>query len=266
MSNYLKVNELFPITNGLFTHIEYDFSMITKAELDIMFIANYGERSTSPLISRLVSGVSPTDEELIKIASILKSYYSNKWDHLKKLYLLEYDPIHNYLDELTETITGEDSGVSSKNSTVTTDMTQDDTRNNTRTDNLSETGTSTSNTTDDNNSEDSVYGFNSVDGVKSDSGTELLKSTESVNGTKTNTGTQTASLVSKNVNKGTVTQGNTSTSSDNKSQTRSSKHSGNIGNLTTQQLFKQELEVRKWNFINTVLEDIKELTTIPIYM
>ena len=48
--------------------------------------------------------------------------------------------------------------------------------------------------------------------------------------------------------------------------TKTSTHSGNIGNLTTQQLIKQEIELRRWNFIEAVLEDAKELLTIPMYL
>lgn len=266
MSDIPKVKELFPISTGVITHINYDFNVITAPELDILFIANYGERSISPLISHLVNGIIPTDDELTNIASIIKTYYFVKWERLKKLYLLEYDPIHNYLDELTETIKGTDKENVQKNSTVTTDMSQDGTVNNTRTDNLSDIQVLKVESSDKNDSEDSVYGFNSSDGVKSDSGIETVISTESTNDSRTNTGTQNNTNISKNTNSGTVQQSNIIATDDNKEQTRTSKHAGNIGNLTTQQLFNQELELRKWNFINSVLEDIKELLTLPIYM
>ena len=41
---------------------------------------------------------------------------------------------------------------------------------------------------------------------------------------------------------------------------------GNIGNITTQQMLNQEIELWKWNFINQVLEDVKQLTTLQIYI
>jgi hypothetical protein len=266
MCDFIKVNEFFIVTNGLFSHIDYDFSAMDKTQLDILFIANYGERPISPICSKLVVGISPTDSELSTIASIVKSYYLSKWNHLKELYLIEYDPIHNYLDKLTETVglTGKES--TSKNSTVNTDMTQNGTNSNTRTDNLSESNVSKVETVDANNSDESVYGFNSSNAVKSDSSTESLSSTENTNETRNNTGTQSNSGTSVNKNTGTVTQNDTITTDDNKTHTRTSEHSGNIGNLTTQQLFKQELELRQWNFINSVLEDVKELLTLPIYM
>lgn len=266
MSDFPKVNEVFTISDSLFKHIDYDFNVIEPSKLDILFISNYGERAVSPLISRSIVGVLPTTEELINIGSIIKSYYFEKWEHLKKLYLMDYDPLHNYLDELTETITGVDKEKVQKDSTLDTDMTLTINVNNTRTDNLSESNVSKSENTDKNNSDESTYGFNSSDAVKSDTGVETSNSTETFNGTKNNTGTQSNVGVTTNGNKGTVKQSNTNVTDDNKTQTRTSKHSGNIGNLTTQQLYKQELELRDWNFINSVLEDVKELLTLPIYM
>lgn len=43
-------------------------------------------------------------------------------------------------------------------------------------------------------------------------------------------------------------------------------HRGNIGNLTPQQLITQEIELWRWNFIDEVLNDIKSMITLPIYI
>lgn len=266
MNNFLKVGETLPIINGLISHIDYDFEIIESSTLDFLFITNYGLRTISPLIVQLVAGDKPTDEELTVIASIIKSYYFVKWENLKKLYLLEYDPLHNYLDKLTETITGINEEIESKNSTVTTNLTQTNDTTNTKTDNLSEVQNSTIESTSTNNAEASTFGFNSEDAVKSDSDIASLISTDTSNDSKINTGTQVNDITSTNTNGGTVEKVDTSTNDDNTTRTRISEHSGNIGNLTTQQLFKQELETRQWNFIKSVFEDIKDLITIPVYM
>lgn len=42
-------------------------------------------------------------------------------------------------------------------------------------------------------------------------------------------------------------------------------HKGNIGNLTPQQLIQQEIDLWRWNFIEEVLDDVKNFITIPIY-
>lgn len=43
-------------------------------------------------------------------------------------------------------------------------------------------------------------------------------------------------------------------------------HKGNIGNLTPQQLITQEIELWRWNFIDEVMNDIKSMITLPIYI
>ena len=49
------------------------------------------------------------------------------------------------------------------------------------------------------------------------------------------------------------------------SRVRDSTHLGNIGNLTTQQLMNQEIELWRWNFIHQILDDVKDFLTIPVY-
>ena len=264
--DYPKVKEVFSFSTDVITHIDYKFDVIDSSQLNVLFITNYGERTVTPLVYSLVNGITPTEEELVKIASIIKNFYFVKWERLKKLNNLEYDPLHNYSDKLTETITDVGKENTQKNSTVDTDMTQGINATNTRTDNLSEVDVSKVESSDTVTSEDGVYGFNSADAVKSDDSSKTSKGAETTNFSKNNTGTQTNGTVSANTNKGTVKESNINVTEDNKTQTRTSEHSGNIGNLTTQQLFNQEVELRKWNFINSVLEDLKELLTLPIYM
>ena len=72
------------------------------------------------------------------------------------------------------------------------------------------------------------------------------------------------------VNSETVVEGRTSDNIKNinnsSDRTRTYTHEGNIGNLTTQQLMKQEIELWQWNFIQQVLEDLRDFLTIPIYL
>ena len=64
MMNLPKVKDFFPIMNGVVSHINYDFQYITKEQLDILFISNYGECTISPIASQLAVGDSPTEETL----------------------------------------------------------------------------------------------------------------------------------------------------------------------------------------------------------
>lgn len=50
------------------------------------------------------------------------------------------------------------------------------------------------------------------------------------------------------------------------SRAKESIHKGNIGNITPQQLIRQEIELWRWNFIDEVMSDIKSMITIPIYI
>lgn len=263
---YPQVREIFPLINGIFTHSDYDFEIIDKAELDKLFYTNYGLRSVAPLVTSLVVNSPATDNDLDVLAHTLTALCSHKWDKLKGLYVTDYDPLHNYLDELVESVQDN----TSKNANLTTSDTgrseTTESLDNTRTDNLQRAETSNSSESGSSNNESSLYGFNSATAVPSN----INDGTDSNNyeGTTnvSNTGTQ------KNVTNKTLGSNNSRnltsdrTSSTQSTITKTSTHKGNIGNLTTQQLMKQEIELRKWNFIESILEDAKELLTIPMYL
>lgn len=172
----------------------------------------------------------------------------------------------------------------------------------TRTDNLTKTTDKSSESTNNNNKNDAIYAFNSTDAVNAntttgtgtntdteistvtDSGTQQNESTVIVNDSTTNSGTQTNEVngTETDVKKETGSQSTDITSSKNLEvsaeeskntvttstgeKTRSSLHSGNIGNLPTQQLIEREIKLWEWNFIETVLNDVKEMLTIPMYI
>ena len=261
-----QVREIFPIINGIFAHCDYDFEIVNKEELDRLFFTNYGLRSVAPLVTSLVLNPQATEADLTALGQTLKGLFSYKWDKLKALYVTDYDPLHNYLDELVETV--EDN--TSKNSNLTTSDTglskTTEKLDSTRTDNLKRAETSNSSETGTSNDNASVFGFNSTSSVPSNSnaGTDNNNYEGSTN--VTNTGTQ-ANVTNKTIdgnNSRNLTSEKGSTIQSNI--TKTSTHRGNIGNLTTQQLMKQEIELRRWNFIESILEDAKELLTIPMYL
>lgn len=263
---YPQVREIFPMINGIFSHCDYDFEIIDKAELDRLFYTNYGLRSVAPLVTALVTNSQATDSDLTILAHTFTSLSIYKWNKLKDLYLADYDPLHNYLDELVESVQDN----TSKNANLTTSDTGSsgttEKVDNTRTDNLQRAETSNSSETSSSNNESSLYGFNSATAVPSNinDGTDSNNYESSIN--VSNTGTQ------KNVTNKTLDSNNSRnltsdrTSNTQSTITKTSTHRGNIGNLTTQQLMKQEIELRRWNFIESILEDAKELLTIPMYL
>ena len=264
MDEILMVKDYLTPINGLFSHIVYDFEFVEKTVLDLLVFTTFGERRVAPIVSSTLS-INPTDEELTSLGKIVQSLYENKWDRYKTLLKIKYDPIRNYEDSLTETIHDSESNVGSENASSNLTINITGTSSDQRTDNL-QTSTNlnseNSNTTDDSNS---IYGFNSVNAVDSDKSRIVDNGTGKSNGTTSNTGTQSTKETSKK--NGTTSKSNALSKDYNVTtdKTRESKHTGNIGNLTTQQLMKQEIELWKWNFVESILADLKDFLTIPIY-
>jgi hypothetical protein len=325
------LRNLLPLTNGFFTKMNYTFSGITAATLDLLLVSNIGARRPSPVVD-VVHGEEwerpftyLTSEELSQLAAALLSIKKPKWDKISAVLELEYDPIHNYLDEWED----ESDGTNSEDTTVDFDRT--DTHNltvaesSTRTDNLTEatthgkTVTRTDNLTEtvshgksstrtDNlveletrnlanasSGSNDIYGFNSSAASHADATSTSGTDTGTVNvantGTQTNaesgttgttdTGTQT------NAESGSTSVANTGTQSTSGSKgttgtvsraddetksvdgtdhrERSGKHSGNIGNITSQAMIREEIELWKWSYINEILDDAADFLSLPIY-
>ena len=378
-----KIKDVIPLTNGVFGHMNYTFPetiSITKEQLDFLFMSSFAKRNPAPVIDLLHDSEEGetdfsqlTDAELTKLAAMMLAYYKPKWDKLGEIYGIEYDPIHNYLDEWEDEADGtldRDSTIDrdstdTLNTTVTRTSTRTDnlselesraltnsntrTNNNTdattygktdtRTDNLSEgttygkTDTRTDNLTKTNRGEDStinsgtntnsVWGFNSSNAVNSDSTTAGTTArhrigTEQGNNplTETNTGTQTSALSGSDTTTKTGTQANAMSGTDSTQHTgtisdsgseggsvtttntgtqtnagsdattgtnsravdesastdeathreRSGRHFGNIGNLTSQKMITEEIELWKWNYIQSILEDARDFLTLPMYL
>lgn len=171
-----KMKTLLPMINGIFGHMDYEFKHeITKENLDMLFKMLYGERNPSPVVDYTVEyqfDEEMNDSQLTQLAKLLLAYYKPKWDKLGDIYDIDYDPIHNYLDEWEDHMTESDedlrtdalsrldtynttvarentrtddleqksSGSSKSSNTRTNDLTETETRNltnsSTRTDNL----------------------------------------------------------------------------------------------------------------------------------
>lgn len=290
------------MTDGIFKHIPYNFrSEVSKDTLDIMFIASYGKRNPSPILETIQEnyGEQLDNFKLTTLGVLIASTYSEKWEKMGALYDLEYDPIHNYLDDWEDSQnTEENSSVSdsvsdslTKGSTVTKNSTRTDNlqdkieygRKSTRTDDLEQNESVSENASGSGNNKNSVYAFNS--GASARNTDENISSTTSLNTTDTeitNTGTQDVELSGADVRKNTGTQSNNETiansGTDSRSitketdgevigeKTRSGRHFGNIGNITTQKQILEEINIWKWNYVNAILDDVKEFLTLPVYL
>lgn len=295
-----KIQTVIPKTNGIFSHMNYTFrAELTKANLDLLFYANYGRRSPSPIIEAIQDEPDEflTDAELTALATLILEMYKVKWDKLGDVYDIEYDPIHNYLD------TWEDENNGTKNESETDDYTRTDTyghtvgdtnlrtdnltetvtygKTETRSDNLTETEDVTTGTTGSGSGSNNLYGFNSATAVGHDTNSSSNSETETVDRDVHNTGTQAT------VGSGTDATANTGTRTDARnivnggtdgrtySETRSNaiaehreregSHMGNIGNLTSQKQIQEEIALWKWNYMQEILNDVKEFCTLPLY-
>ena len=98
-----KIKDVVTMSNGFFSHLDYTFLFDVDAmQLDVMFYANYGERNIAPLITLYTPIIDPyplSSSILEDIGELIVMYYKKKWDRLAAVYNIEYDPIHNYLDE-----------------------------------------------------------------------------------------------------------------------------------------------------------------------
>jgi hypothetical protein len=250
---------MFPMIQGIFHHIPLslpaDFP-VSSATLDILFISEYGECSVSPLVLKIhEDGLSElTSDELTQLGEILYTVNKKKWEDLISLYMLDYDPIHNFSDTVHEVVHEDatSNDTLTHNTTLALDETKNIDRDVTRTDNLEEAITS--------ENKEGYAGFNSSqssdvsDGqsstTRSNTGTQQnVTSDESkTNGTRKTTGTDTTGRVSDH------------------DRTKDTTHIGNIGNITTQQLIKEEIDVKQWNPVSAILNDVKECLTIPLYL
>lgn len=250
-----KIMQMFPMNNGIFYHINYQFPevlSITSQQLDLAFLTSWGLRLCAPVVhvihqNEVVSQL--TQGELQQLGELILSIYKYKWDKLAEILSLQYDPIHNYSDEyheeLTEAIDADKTrtpDISVANSeTVTIDRDEADggsetvqktiSDSNTRTDNLSKT---TAETVDTDRSE-SDGGTEGIQKTNSDTSTRTDNLSETIESSELNkiygfnsledepVGDSSTDSESTRLNTGTV--GNTSQSSESSTRTRNLTHS-----------------------------------------
>lgn len=266
-----KIKDCLPLVNGLWHYIDYQFPEIfdiDSSQLDILFLSNWSMRTAAPLLNVLHDdddSTMLTSTELENLAGIVNGMYKHKWDKMMAVAEMEYDPIHNYSDHLVEEIEyGEE-----------IDRTKSSSGSNsgTRTDNLSEVTTDTRQISESRNlatsgtnaNENGIFGFNSStsvgesDGSGSNSGTETgtITTTHSGNLTTANTGTQTTA--------GSNTYSETGGDDTSGTRDREYTKTGNIGNISTQKLLNEELDLWRYNFICEMMQDVVKLISLPIY-
>ena len=115
-------------------------------------------------------------------------------------------------------------------------------------------------------------GTRTDEGLESGSITTSDEGTVSTSGEKTSTneldsvGLRENNLKTKSSGEDSVSTGDSSSETRENERNRLGRHFGNIGNLTSQKQILEEINLWKWNYMNTILEDVKEFCTLPVYL
>lgn len=270
MYRFPKVKKIIPVTNGLWSHINYEFPDIfdiDASQLDVLFASNWGMRTVAPIVMAIhdEDNEQLTDSELTTLAGIINGMYKFKWDKLMAAALTEYDPIHNFSDEVSETVEYEEQVDSSK--------VGGSSNSNTRTDNLTETATDGRTLTEtralaegrSGSREDGIFGFNSDESVGSTDGSNSETVTDNGTVTTAHSGNMTTANTGTQANSGSSTYSDSEGKGTAGSKSRERSRTGNIGNISTQKLLNEEIGLWQYNFVYEIMRDVAEFITLPIY-
>lgn len=272
----------FMIFNHIATTYSYDFPIPNTSsstpvgkgtEIDRIFMRLYGERNLSSTIMSIYSNKSNytsnyqiSSSMQVFYGDMIYSMYKDKWDKLIELLNQEYDPLHNYLDEWEDETQGETETNDVLDSTRTDTLNTTETTNTTRTDNLLSTQTINESESTTNSQTDGIYGFNSSSSSNADKSDGTGSKTTTGTNTNANTGTQGVSGTVADTGSNSRDTDEVRNISGTEERTRSGSHSGNIGNITTQKMFKEEIELRQWNIVYQMMKDVADFCTLPIYL
>ena len=235
----IKITNLFEV-NG------YGAEEGLKIPFEVDFRNKYGEREVDSII---INGVfakyyNDNDNERYNYMSMMLYKYQYKWGKLiDNVYAQTYNPLENYDRQEDTSLTYEGS------ENVTRNVDSDRKTKGTTADTLNDTSSANS------SSQKNVFAFDSAEASPSDS--------DSGTTTATGTGTSNSTVDNSDVEKRTETEGHSFT--DRKNVTASRIH-GNVGVTTSQQMLESEIALRnKYDFFNTVYEDIANTLLKPIY-
>lgn len=260
-----NVKECFPMLNSIFSKMNYVLPM-DSAQMDLLFYTDFGLKTVCPLVVTLKGDdATLTEEKLILLATMLLNKYRNKWDRDQAVAQAEYDPMHNYLDEYAEAGSATEDESGSENSTETWNESIDAHNTYTLTDNLTQIDSGSYSSSDSGTNSQNRFGLNSSTSVGVTEGADGSTSSGTNGNTRTNTGTQTNGEVRDEDRNISDTKGITTTKDNDKTHQKEGYHRGNIGNISTQKLLIEEIDLWRWNVVDEMLRDARDFLTIPIY-
>lgn len=260
-----RVKDTFPMIAGIFSHMQYELPM-DPSQMDLLFYTDYGLKTICPLVMTFKREDEMLDSQaLTLLATMLVNKYRRKWDRDKEVAQMEYDPIHNYLDEYGENGGSSEDETDTENATNGWTETIGTDNRYTRTDNLSQVDSGTFSSSDSGSDAQNRFGLNSNTAVGVTSGTESITSSGTNGNTRTNTGTLTNTEVRDEERGITETKSRGFTKDNDKTYEKEGYHRGNIGNISAQKLLLEEIELWRWNFVEEILHDARDFFTLPLY-
>lgn len=237
MTELKRLSDCFP--SGTFTGFlasmtgapwvsgDYAASSDDIDRLDVLYVFQHsGDKYVVPLMKMFLDDNGKlTETSLPEAADMALALWKKKWTALWDVANAEYDPIENY--NMTESETTTPSGTE----TTTDAMTGTDT-------------TRTQGTAANNETANSVYGFNSANPVPASVSSQ--KSDFSAGTTFGHTNTETKTFT-------------------NRKTERALTRSGNIGVTTSQQMLQSSIELQRWNFWLQVFEDLDATFCLDCY-
>lgn len=215
-----------------------------KLSFEFNFRFTQGEREVDDaIINNVLSQAFPEAERYNYLTLLLKRY-QYKWSKLiENVYSQTYNPVENYDRQ-------EDTSLSYEGSeNVTRNIDSDRKVKGTTADTRNDTSSANS------SSQKNVFAFDSAEASPSDS--------DSGTTTATGTGSSNSTVDNSDTEKRTETEGHSFT---NRKNVTASRIHGNIGVTTSQQMLESEVILRnKYDFFNTVYEDIANTLLKPIY-
>lgn len=231
----IDVYPFFTSGEGIFKFINLDFLQdYNDIDLDILFFTTYGKKPINALVEYfLLGGDVLLEPQREKIGELITMKYGKNWEHYYNVFSAEYKPISNYDMVENETINGEEIGTENENITNTLNIDE----------------TETANASNESESDLNTFAFNSTSSVPTDK--NLVNNTSNATNERSGINTNT-NIGSKNTN-------------NEKQQIRELTRSGNIGVTTSQQMLESEIELWKWNFLQSIFEDISSFLSLWIY-
>lgn len=200
----------------------------------------------------MYSGIKPASEFVslhqfdgsinsLTIARILWAMYGNQWTKLWEAAKTKYVPINNY--NVQETVVRSMTNDRNIDKTTNVDGSAEGTDTTTYGEKIDTTADSKSYT----------YGFNSPDQVP----TGVVEETSA----EIHSGTDTVSSTSTNTNK--TVEATLDNDEENENITRN--REGNVGQNSYQELLRQEFELWRWNYFQTVFEDCDKFLVLSVF-